>query len=73
MVSGLVGAGTAIYELIQVYRSETELFGETIRIANPGWGLWLSAVGSLALAVFGDGDLTAQRRVPGSTAPCGLM
>jgi hypothetical protein len=51
MVSGLVGAGTAIYELIQVYRSETELFGETIRIANPGWGLWLSAVGSLALAV----------------------
>jgi hypothetical protein len=53
ILCGLIAAATSIYDLTQILGSTTELFGEDVRIGNPGWGLWLSAVASVGLFVSG--------------------
>ena len=47
---GLAAAATALYDLVQIYGTETELFGESVQIASPGWGIWLAALGGVGLA-----------------------
>ena len=46
---GLAAAATAIYDLSQIYGTETDLFGESLQIASPGWGIWLAAIGGVGL------------------------
>lgn len=53
LLAALAASATAIYDIANVYSSETEIFGQTIRVGTPGWGLWLSAVASVAAAVAG--------------------
>ena len=62
ILCGLVAGGTSVYDLTQILGSETELFGEEVRIGNPGWGLWLSALASVALLVDGVALFSLDRR-----------
>jgi hypothetical protein len=50
---GLVACAVSVYDLSQILGAKTDLFGEDVRIGNPGWGLWLSAVASGALVLAG--------------------
>ena len=64
IVCGLVGSATAIYDIVQIYGADTELFGA--RIGNPGWGIWASVAGSLTLIVAAASLLAMERRVRGT-------
>ena len=49
VLCGLLAGGTSIYDLSQIFGTETRIFGEDVRVATAGWGLWLSAVASVVL------------------------
>ena len=46
-----IGAVVAAYDLVQILNSEQEVFGQQVELVHPGWGLWLTIVASIALAV----------------------
>jgi hypothetical protein len=53
MIAGLLAVGSAFvagYDLKEIYTSEQTVFGEEVRLVSPGWGLWLTTVGSVVLA-----------------------
>jgi hypothetical protein len=62
ILAGLVAAATSIYDLSQILGTKAELFGEDISVANPGWGLWLSAGASVALIMAGVALFSLDRR-----------
>jgi len=52
----------AISDISNVSNSTTDFFGEEVHVVSVGWGLWLTAVSSLALAISASAWRTEERR-----------
>jgi hypothetical protein len=46
-----IAAVVASYDLVQILNDEQEVLGRQVTLVRPGWGIWLTVIASIALAV----------------------